>query len=35
MLLLEISFAGTGFTIYGKMPFGNAYGTYKVDWVWV
>jgi hypothetical protein len=27
--------AGTGFTIYGKMPFGNAYGTYKVDWVWV
>jgi hypothetical protein len=27
--------AGTGFTIYGVMPYGRAYGTYKIDWVWV
>lgn len=27
--------AGTGFTIYGDMPYGTAYGTYKIDWAWV
>lgn len=27
--------AGTGFTIYGKMPYGNAYGNYTIAWVWV
>lgn len=26
--------AGTGFTIYGEMPHGTAYGDYYVDWVW-
>lgn len=24
--------AGVGFTIYGRMPSGNAYGLYKVNW---
>lgn len=27
--------AGTGFTIYGKMPYGKAYGNYTVAWVWI
>lgn len=26
--------AGTGFTLYAEMPYGNAYGNYKVDWAW-
>lgn len=26
--------AGTGFTIYCDMPYGTAYGIYKVDWAW-
>lgn len=27
--------ASIGFPIYAYMPNGAAYGTYKVDWVWV
>ena len=26
---------GTGFTIYGTVPYGKTYGTYTIDWVWV
>lgn len=26
--------AGTGFTIYGEMPYGNAYGNYTAAWAW-